>query len=396
MQKILVLYGQNNAKNLYDKRVANSNTHIIFHLPIIFDKRGDLICDFKSKKECYDFIKGISKCVIIGDNYFNPIELINTLSKNNINLNIITFCFSVNSDIYVNYMQTKYDETTYNDLDVQTEITKYLIKKPISYFLYNTKTLFEPTLWLSSYINEIPWLENIFRNNDNLFKNSKHRFNINVYRPCSHRMDIISKLLTINNCNFKNKNIITINNVTTNPLTQPQVDYILNETNNWVTHDKWHHVPNKFKLFWLDGYKMFSESKIEIVMETFNVWDDIEKWQRNFTEKLLKPLLANKPCLITDILTFKLFIDWGFEIDETLYGNELIEFFNNIDTTDIGYIKHINSTKVANRLHELDIMEDYDFNEMYKNSLKIAERNKEKIENWKMWYDDIERWFTKN
>jgi hypothetical protein len=393
MEKILVLYGQNNAKNLYDKRVANSNNHIVFHLPIIFDKRGDLICDFKSKKECYDFIKDISKCVIIGDNYFNPIDLINNLIKNKINFKIVNFCFSVNCDIYTNFIKANTEQRYYDDLEIQNEIRTYLINKPISYFLYNTETIFEPTLWLSSYINEIPWIEEIFKNDDKLFKNANNRFCINVYRHCSHRLNIIDKLLDINNCNFKNNAIITVNAPNNNPFNNKKLQYISDENNKWVTHDKWHHVPDKFKLFWLDGYRMFSESKIEIVMETFNVWFDINKWQRNFTEKLLKPLLAAKPCLITDIITFKLFIDWGFEIDENLYGKDLIEFFNTANIDDLENIFNINITKVANRLNELDNMEDYEFNQMYENSLKIADKNKQIFQNWKMWYDDIERWF---
>jgi hypothetical protein len=131
-------------------------------------------------------------------------------------------------------------------------------------------------------------------------------------------------------------------------------------------------------------------SKIEIVMETFNVLTELSEWQGMFTEKILKPILAAKPMLISDPFTFNLFKQWGFEVDNALYGENLLTAYSRHTNGSLDYMNTF-----VGRLQEIDLLGETEFNDLYSNSLKIAMRNRQKIKEWQWWYEDIDRFFVK-
>jgi hypothetical protein len=400
MDSILVLYGQRSLGSLYEKQIVNSKKNLIVHLPLIIAPGHSLISNFNNVEECSAFVKKFKKWVIVPDYYTNLVPFLKSIHDNNFNVDIIVFGFSPNSDLFQNWIDAKRNKVEYKDLEIQKEMTKYLFKPPISFFKYNENLIFDPTTWISTFYVDIPTLVDTFDNNDYFFLNANSRFGISIYRENIDRLSIVKELLNYSNLSFYNEELITVKNIDRAYFNEYDIEFLEAQYKKWITYNDKGRTLNEISNFWLETYKLCINSKIDIVMETYNIWDDIEKWQINFTEKTLKPILSAKPFLLSDIISYKLLKNWGFKIDYDLYGEELInEFEKEINEEDI--IKQTSETKLplwslfAKRLVEIDRMDEIEFNQMYENSLVIAKENKSILKNWKMWYDDIERWFTK-
>lgn len=355
------------------------------------------------------------------------------LNENNIKpKNIVKVCFSNELNLYTFHnlsdKHQKHVRTAEIDLDLQLKYKNDYNIRQLSCLINNEVTIFDPSIWPTSFTHLVGNIENLFDNENRDFLKSKNRFGININRKTFERLALVKMIL---NEELVNPELITITNsksyIGQTPcfFNQKQLDillknekdyiniyaYTMNDYNGVPTYETTHTIK-----FWQDGYRIFCESKIDIVMETFNHLPDMQDWQMMFTEKTLKPVWAAKPMLVSDPMTFKLFEKWGFEIDEKLYGEQLLnEFrsfekddeFKTVDSPTKGLTTFGNNnmnhkyknnvqrwlTSFANRLIEIDRMEEKEFNELYENSLIISLNNRQKLKNWDKWYNNIEKWF---
>jgi hypothetical protein len=396
---IIAIY-DNNFKDWYDIKLINSK------LPI-----EHLLFENQSINFLYDKVKNFECIIFLLENGYHgtkfPFEELLIKLKNTKKL--VKICFSNELNLY-NFHNLADKQQTHisvanNDYAEQEKYKNKYNVKHISCLINNPNVIYEPSIYLSSfkYLDKNV-VELFFNNNKKEFLNGNCRFGIMVNRKSKERYELIKNILneplyndefiTITNakayasqipCYFNNEQMkILVKNSETNITIHP---YQINEVKGNKQYET-----TFTKNYWEDGYAMFCKSKIEVVTETFNHIKDMQEWQYMLTEKTLKTLWAGKPMLHYDPISFQLFETWGFEIDKELYGDDLVNLFKNFDKN---YIQNTKKWLIpfTNRLKEIDKISENVFNKMYNNSILIAERNRQKVISWEMWYDNIEKWF---
>jgi hypothetical protein len=268
----------------------------------------------------------------------------------------------------------------------------------LSSYINHPITQFEPTIWLSSFYDDIPLFQSLFDNDKRIFKKSNYRLGIQIHRQSYERLLLASTLLKgytpnsifITLAHPDHEGVIDMFNPPAYGLILHNKETYIKDIDTPNSSHTYDQMRTRLDKYWLDGYKLFTMSKIEIVMETFNVLTELSQWQGMFTEKLLKPLLSAKPMLISDPYTFNLYKRWGFEVDEVLYGTELLNSYASHLKGSFDYM-----AVFVKRLREIDMMSEINFNKLYSNSLNIAMKNRKKIKEWRWWYEDIDRLFVK-
>jgi hypothetical protein len=316
--------------------------------------------------------------------------------------NIINACFNVDMNLYTPTNGKKsFVEHSKDDMIRVLNYKEDFGIIQLSSYINHPIIQFEPTIWLSSFYDDIPLFESLFDREYQMFKDSNYRLGIQIHRQSYERLLLASTLLN----DYVPHNIfITL----AHPAHEGVSDMFNPSAFGLLLHNKETYIkdidtPNSSHTYdqkrtslhnyWIDGHKLFIMSKIEIVMETFNVLTELSEWQGMFTEKILKPLLSAKPMLISDPYTFNLFKRWGFEVDTALYGPELLNTYRKLSKHTISTFDYM--PVFVSRLQEIDGLSDESFNGLYTNSLQISMRNREKIKEWKWWYEDIDRFFVK-
>ena len=399
---VLVIYHQKFKESLFKDGIVTSTKFGTTHLLLEIEEwngRDELLCGFETPNECYNFIHSHSHIVFVMGTYSNLDMILDRFEKNHIRpKNIINACFNVDMNLYTP-PDGKYSFVEHAQRDMIKQLTykeNFGITQ-LSSYINNTITQFEPTIWLSSFYDDIPLFESLFDTDDRMFMDSRYRLGIQIHRQSYERLLLASTLLEgytprsifISLAHPDHEGVMDMFNPPAYALLLHHKETYLNsiETpNSTHTYDQIH---TRLHNYWTDGHKLFIMSKIEIVMETFNVLTELSEWQGMFTEKILKPLLAAKPMLISDPFTFKLFKQWGFEIDMNLYGTDLLMAYSGHTIGSFDYM-----SAFVTRLQEIDGLGEIDFNQLYTNSLQIAMRNCQKIKEWQWWYEDIDRFFT--
>ena len=402
--EVLVIY-DTNFKNWFNKKLVNSKKFNIEHF--LYDNQS---IDF-----IFEYIKKFNNIVFVlrnGD-YLSTFPLKEVLVKiknvKNETKNLINICFSHELNLFT-FQDTSdkllsQNEYSNKDIEIQTLYKNEYGLTQISCLINNDNVIFDKSIFPSSYIGLVDFIEKLFNNKNKKFLKGKHRFGINVNRHTPERFKLVKEILSEP---LQNSELITISKsklfIGQCPpvFNKEQLDILLKNENDYIkiyadtiytaNSNNGKFITSKDLEYWEDGYKLFSQSKIEIILETFNYLPNIENWQLMFTEKTLKSLWAGKPMLFSDPISFQLFKKWGFKIDNELYGMELISLFENFKKSDL---KNSNLWIVpfVKRLKEIDKMNDNEFNEIYLNSLKISDRNKKEILNWDLWYNNIDKWF---
>lgn len=399
---VLVIYHQKFKESLFKDGIVTSTKFGTTHLLLEIEEwngRDELLCGFETPNECYNFIHSHSHIVFVMGTYSNLDMILDRFEKNHIRpKNIINACFNVDMNLYTP-PDGKYSFVEHAQRDMIKQLTykeNFGITQ-LSSYINNTITQFEPTIWLSSFYDDIPLFQSLFDTDDRMFMDSRYRLGIQIHRQSYERLLLASTLLEgytprsifISLAHPDHEGVMDMFNPPAYALLLHHKETYLNsiETpNSTHTYDQIH---TRLHNYWTDGHKLFIMSKIEIVMETFNVLTELSEWQGMFTEKILKPLLAAKPMLISDPFTFKLFKQWGFEIDMNLYGTDLLMAYSGHTIGSFDYM-----SAFVTRLQEIDGLGEIDFNQLYTNSLQIAMRNCQKIKEWQWWYEDIDRFFT--
>ena len=400
---VLVIYHQKFKESLFKDRIVTSTKFGTAHLLLEIEEwngRDELLCGFETPNECYRYIRSHSHIVFVMRTYSNLDMILDRFEKNHIRpKNIVSACFNVDMNLYTP-PDGKYSfvEHTQRDMIKQLTYKENFGITQLSSYINNTITQFEPTIWLSSFYDDIPLFESLFDTDDRMFMDSRYRLGIQIHRQSYERLLLASTLLGdgyIPNSIFislshpDHEGVMDMFNPPAYALLLHHKETYLNSIETPNSSNTYDQKQTTLHNYWIDGHKLFIMSKIEIVMETFNVLTELSEWQGMFTEKILKPLLAAKPMLISDPFTFNLYKQWGFEVDVELYGTDLLMVYSGHTNGSFDYM----GAFIA-RLQEIDGLSDKDFNKLYTNSLQIAMRNRQKIKEWQWWYEDIDRFFT--
>jgi hypothetical protein len=397
---VLVIYHQRFKESLFRDRIVTSTKFGTTELLLSYGK-GELLCGFNTPKECYNFIRSHSHIVFVLGTYANLDMVLDRFEQNNIHpTNIINVCFNVDMNLYTApNSRVTFVEDGQRDMIKQLKYKNNFGITQLSSYINNTIIQFEPTIWLSSFYDDIPLFQSLFDRDNLSFKDSPYRLGIQIHRQSDERLLLASTLL--GDGYIPNSIFISLSHPDQEGIidmfSAPAYGLLLYHKEKYIkgidTPNSSHTYEEKQSIlqrYWIQAYQLFTMSKIEIVMETFNVLTELSDWQGMFTEKILKPLLAAKPMLISDPFTFNLFKGWGFEVDEQLYGNTLLNVYNEYMSGTYDYM-----TVFVSRLQEIDSLSETEFNYLYSNSLKIAMRNRQKIKEWRWWYKDIDRFFVK-
>jgi hypothetical protein len=400
---VLVIYHQKFRESLFRDGIVTSTkfgtTHLLLEIGE-WNRRDELLCGFDTPNECYTYIRSHSHIVFVLGTYPNLDIVLDMFQRNHIHpKNIINACFNVDMNLYTppNGNQS-YVEYANEDMIKQLRYKNNFGIIQLSSYINNTITQFEPTIWLSSFYDDIPLFESLFDNDNLLFRDSPYRLGIQIHRQSDERLLLASTLLGdgyIPNSIFislahpDHEGVIDMFSAPAYCLILYNKEKYLNDIDTPNSSHTYDQKRTTLDNYWIQGHNLFIMSKIEIVMETFNVLTELSEWQGMFTEKILKPILAAKPMLISDPFTFNLFKQWGFEVDVNLYGENLLTAYSKHTNGSLDYM----NTFVV-RLQEIDGLSDKKFNQLYSNSLKIAMRNRQKIKEWQWWYEDIDRFFT--
>ena len=403
---VLVIYHQKFKERLFHHNIVTSTkwgtTSLLLEM-CEWGGRTELLCGFKTPMECYSFIRSHSHIVFVLGTYSDLDLVLDAFRRNSIRpKNIINACFNVDMNLYTPTDGKKsFVEHSKDDMIRVLNYKEDFGIIQLSSYINHPITQFEPTIWLSSFYDDIPLFQSLFDTDELLFTHSEWRLGIQIHRQSYERLLLASTLLM----DWMPHNIfITLahpaHEGVSDMFSPPAFGLILYNKEKYIkdidtpnsshTYDQ---KRTKLDKYWSEGHKLFSSSKIEIVMETFNVLTELSEWQGMFTEKILKPLLSAKPMLISDPYTFNLFKRWGFEVDKALYGPELLNAYRKLSNDNISTFDYM--PVFVGRLQEIDQLGDATFDGLYSNSLKIAMRNRQKIKEWKWWYEDIDRFFVK-
>ena len=400
---VLVIYHQKFKESLFKDRIVTSTKFGTAHLLLEIEEwngRDELLCGFETPNECYRYIRSHSHIVFVMRTYYDLDIILNMFQRNHIRpKNIVSTCFNVDMNLYTPPDGNEsYIEYAQRDMIKQLKYKNNFGITQLSSYINNTITQFQPTIWLSSFYDDIPLFESLFDTDDRMFMNSRYRLGIQIHRQSYERLLLASTLLGdgyIPNSIFislshpDHEGVMDMFNPPAYALLLHHKETYLNSIETPNSSNTYDQKQTTLHNYWIDGHKLFIMSKIEIVMETFNVLTELSEWQGMFTEKILKPLLAAKPMLISDPFTFNLYKQWGFEVDTALYGNALLNVYNENMGSTYDYM-----SAFVTRLQEIDSLNDSQFNELYSNSLQIAIKNRQKIKEWQWWYEDIDRFFT--
>ena len=399
---VLVIYHKKFKESLFRDEIVTSTkfgtTHLLLEIGE-WNGRDELLCGFDTPNECYTYIRSHSHIVFVLGTYPNLDIVLDMFQRNHIHpKNIINACFNVDMNLYTppNRNQS-YVEYANEDMIKQLNYKNNFGITQLSSYINNTITQFEPTIWLSSFYDDIPLFESLFDNDDIVFKDSPYRLGIQIHRQSYERLLLASTLLEgytpnsifISLAHLDHEGVIDMFNPPAYGLLLHHKEKYLNSIETPNSSHTYDQKRTTLDNYWRDGHKLFTMSKIEIVMETFNVLTELSHWQGMFTEKILKPILAAKPMLIGDPFTFNLFKQWGFEVDVNLYGENLLTAYSRHTNGSLDYM-----SEFVKRLQEIDLLGEIGFNQLYSNSLQIAMRNRKKIKEWQWWYEDIDRFFT--
>lgn len=403
---VLVIYHQKFKESLFKDRIVTSTKFGTTHLLLEIEEwngMDELLCGFETPNECYNFIRSHSHIVFVMRTYYDLDMILDRFEKNHIRpKNIINACFNVDMNLYTPPNgKSSFVEHAQKDMIKQLTYKENFGITQLSSYINNTITQFEPTIWLSSFYDDIPLFQSLFDTDDRMFMDSRYRLGIQIHRQSDERLLLASTLLGdgyipqsifISLAHPDHEGVMDMFNPPAYALLLHHKETYLNSIDTPNSSHTYDEIQMKLHNYWIDGHKLFIMSKIEIVMETFNVLTELSEWQGMFTEKILKPLLAAKPMLISDPFTFNLFKKWGFEVDNALYGTDLLNVYRNIYNGNKGTFDYM--PIFVNRLQQIDGLGEAGFNDLYNNSLQIAMRNRQKIKEWQWWYEDIDRFFT--
>jgi len=399
---VLVIYHKKFRESLFRDGIVTSTkfgtTHLLLEIGE-WNGRDELLCGFDTPNECYTYIRSHSHIVFVLGTYPNLDIVLDMFQRNHIHpKNIINACFNVDMNLYTppNGNQS-YVEYANEDMIKQLRYKNNFGIIQLSSYINNTITQFQPTIWLSSFYDDIPLFESLFDNDNLLFRDSQYRLGIQIHRQSYERLLLASTLLKgytpnsifISLAHLDHEGVIDMFNPPAFALLLHHKETYIKDIDTPNSSHTYDQKRTTLDNYWIQGHKLFIMSKIEIVMETFNVLTELSEWQGMFTEKILKPILAAKPMLISDPFTFNLFKQWGFEVDVNLYGENLLTAYSRHTNGSLDYM-----SEFVKRLQEIDLLGEIGFNQLYSNSLQIAMRNRKKIKEWQWWYEDIDRFFT--